>query len=235
MTDYLALFQSKSTTWRKADPHLIRKWEWDARFHGDKNIKVQATSAKRAATTMDKMREQFTNLKPEHELALNAAASALRSMAEDLKLLGSWAKDYHAFCSAEWKKEENARLEALAQGRWGDDEVALKFECDLIEELNTRDGQIVFAGWCHSAGKYLHCTIDNIRCRVDRLLPGPSPRIRAALTVEKGNDGLGVHLWEGPSGSTVSCSRSDYEAYLAYRKEVAKASARIVAVAGRQS
>lgn len=233
MTDYLDRFQHINR--RKADAELIRRWEWDARFHGDENIKVQASNAKRAATTMDKMRGQFTNLKPEHELALGAASSALRAMAEDLKVLGAWAKDYHAFCAAEWKKEEDARLEALAQSRWGDDEEALKFECDLIEEMGSKDGQLAFAGWCHSVHKYRQCAIDDIRCRVDRLLPGPSLRIRAALTVQQGNDRTSANLWQGRNGPTVICSWSDYEEYLAYRKEVAKTSARIVAVAGRQT
>jgi hypothetical protein len=101
VSDYLARFQS--STWRKVDPELTRRWEWDARVHGDKNIKVQGASAKRAATTMMKMPDQFSNVKPEHELALKAAASALRAMAEELKTLAGWAKDYHAFCASEMK------------------------------------------------------------------------------------------------------------------------------------
>lgn len=233
MTDYLARFESKTS--RKLDPELIRRWEWDARFHGDKNIKVQASSARRAATTMQKTRDQFTNLKPEHELAINAAASALRAMADDLARLAAWAKDYHAFCTAEWEKAKNAELEALAKSRWGDDEQAVKFEADLIAELATADGQLLFATWCHSVGKYRQCAIDQINCRVDRLLPGASLRIRTALTVEEGKTRQEPNLWQARSGPTVICGWPDYEAYLAYRKEVDKASARIVAVASRQS
>ncbi len=111
MSDLLARFQAQ--TRRKADSDLIRRWEWDARYHGDKNIKIQASNAKRSATQMQKIKEQFSNLKPEHELAINAAASALRAMAEELTLLAAWAKDYQVFCAAAWKKEEDARLEAL--------------------------------------------------------------------------------------------------------------------------
>lgn len=226
MSDYLARFQA--LTRRKADPDLIRRWEWDARYHGDKNIKAQATNAKRSATSMQKTREQFSNLKPEHELAINAAASALRSMAQELTLLAAWAKDYHAFCTAEWKKQEEAELEALAQGRWGDDEQALKFECDLIDELSTKDGQRAFADWCHAAGKHQDCKVEEISCRVDRLLHGSSQRIRAALTVKQGNDRTQANKWNGVRGPTVICSWADYEAYLVYRKEVAETSARIV-------
>jgi hypothetical protein len=231
VSDYLARFQS--STWRKVDPELIRRWEFDARYHGDKNIKVQAAGAKRAATTMLKMPDQFSNVKPEHELALKAAASALRAMAEELKNLAGWAKDYHAFCTEERKKEENSRLEGMARARWGDDERALQFETALIEELGTTDGRLAFATWCHSVGKYRQCAIDEISCRVDRVLSGPSLRIRAALTVEQGMDRLAPNLWQGRSGPTVICSWGDYEEYLAYRKEVAKTSARIFQHAGR--
>ena len=41
MSDLLARFQAQ--TRRKADSDLIRRWEWDARYHGDKNIKIQAS------------------------------------------------------------------------------------------------------------------------------------------------------------------------------------------------
>ncbi|MDM0029101.1 hypothetical protein [Variovorax saccharolyticus] len=233
MSDYLSRFQAQ--TRRKADPELVRRWEWDARYHGDKNIKNQASNAKRTATSMQKACEQFSNLKPEHELAIKAAASALRSLAEELALLAAWAKDYHAFCAAEWKKQETQELESLAQQRWGQNDQALKFECDLIAELGTTEGQRTFAHWCHGAGRYEDCKIEEISCRVDCLLPGPTDRIRAAITVRQGNDRAMANKWEGRNGPTVICSWADYEAYLAYRKEVARASARIVAMAGRQT
>jgi len=231
MTDYLTRF--KSMTRRKADPELISRWEFDARYHGEKNIKAQASNAKRAATTMLKMQTQFSKIKPEHELAIRAAASALRAMAEEMTLLAAWAKDYHAFCADEQKKEETARLEALAQARWGSDEHAVKFETDVIQELGTTDGRLAFASWCHSIGKYRQCALDEISCRVDRLSPGSTLRLSAARTVEQGTDRHGPNLWQGRNGPTVICSWSDYEAYLAYRKEVAKTSARIFEIAGR--
>lgn len=233
MTDYLARFDSK--TWRKLDPELIRRWEWDARYNGDKTIKTQASNARRAATTMQKTSEQFSHLKPEHELAIKAAASALRAMADELTLLAGWAKDYFVFCTAERKKEENARLEALAQRRWGNDDKALIFECALMDELSTKDGQLAFALWCHSVGKYTQCNIDEISCRIDRLKHGPSQRIKAALTIESAMDMPHANLWHGLRGPTVVCGWADYEAYLAYRKEVDQTSARIMAVVSRQS
>ena len=60
MSDLLARFQAQ--TRRKADSDLIRRWEWDARYHGDKNIKIQASNAKRSATQMQKIKEQFSSL-----------------------------------------------------------------------------------------------------------------------------------------------------------------------------
>lgn len=233
MSDLLARFQAQ--TRRKADSDLIRRWEWDARYHGDKNIKIQASNAKRSATQMQKIKEQFSNLKPEHELAINAAASALRAMAEELTLLAAWAKDYQVFCAAAWKKEEDARLEALAQERWGDDQQALQFEIDLIGELATKDGQHAFASWCHSAGKYKHCQLDQISCHVDQLKKVETPRKRAALTVQQGMDRPSPNMWNGMYGPTVIGSWPDYEAYVAYRKEVARTSARIFEHIGRHS
>ncbi|BEP35317.1 hypothetical protein GmRootV59_22880 [Variovorax sp. V59] len=231
MRDYLNRFQAQ--TRRKADLELVRRWEWDARFHGDKNIKNQASNAKRTATSMRKACEQFSNVvRPEHELAVKAAASALRSMAAELELLAAWAKDYHAFCTAERKKEEAAELEALAQERWGHDDAALKFECDLFAELGTPQGQQAFANWCHAAGKHLDCKVEEISSNVEGLLRGSTDRIRAALTVKQGMDRGAANKWVGWRGqTTVICGWPDYLAYLAYRREVASTSARIVQMA----
>lgn len=70
MSDYLTQFQAKTS--RKADAELIRRWEWDARCNGEKNIKIQIANAKRTATSLQKVHQQFSNLRPEHELAMNA-------------------------------------------------------------------------------------------------------------------------------------------------------------------
>lgn len=43
--DYLQRFQA--LTRKQADPELIRRWEWDARFNADKNIKNELANAKR--------------------------------------------------------------------------------------------------------------------------------------------------------------------------------------------
>lgn len=230
MTDYLARFQA--STRRKADPELIQRWEWDARFHGDRNIKIQATSAKRTATSMQKVCDQFSNIKPEHELAIKAAASALRSMAHELTQLAAWANDYHAFCAAEWKKRDADELEAFAQARWGNDDQAVQFEFDLIAELGSRDGRQAFAAWCHGAGKHVDCSVENISCDIP-LRPGPSMRARAALSVREGQENRRTaNKWSGIHGPTVICSWADYDAYLVFRKEVAKSSEKIVRMVG---
>lgn len=228
MSDYLTRFQQK--TRRVADSELIRRWEWDARFNGDKRIKIELANAKRTATSMERAAQHFSNLKPEHELAIKAACSAMRTLAVELTALAAWAKDYKAFCDAERKKEDTSALEAIALERWGDDVSSMKFEIDLMRELGTRDGQLAFGAWCHSVGKHLDCAVQEISCTVDRLSNEPSERAGAARTIERAR-GLRPNKWEGMRGPTVICGWSDYEAYLSYRKEVAKTSARIVRLA----
>jgi hypothetical protein len=226
MSDYLARFQA--LTRKKADPELIRRWEWEARYHGDTQIKIELANAKRTATSMQKARSQFSNLKPEHELAINAAASALRALASELTPLAAWAKDYKVFCDAERKKEDHAVLEAIALKRWGHDERAVRFESELMRELGTHDGRLAFAAWCHSNGKHRDCKASEVSCTVDGLATEATERTSAARTVQRGQDRAFPNRWEGMRGATVICGWPDYEAYLDYRKEVAQTSARIV-------
>lgn len=230
MSEYFDRFLAISR--RKADAELIRKWEWDARFNGDKNIKNQASNARRAATSMQKAYDQFSNLKPEHELAIKAAASALRSIAQDLSLLAAWAKDYHTFCETERSKKEAEELEALAQARWGSDAQAFTFESDLLTELRTRDGQLAFAAWCHGAGKYTDCKLEDIQCDVRNFPPSANQRLRISAMIREVAERRHANKWDGRNGPTVICSWADYEAYVDFRKEVAKSSERIVRMAG---
>ncbi len=230
MSDYLAKFQA--ATRRKADPELIRRWEFDAKYHGDKNIKVQLAGAKRTATSMAKAGKQFSNLRAEHELALRAAVSALEALVKELVPLSFWAKDYKVFCDAERKKEEAADLEAVAVARWGNDEKALQFEADLMSELGTPAGRLAFAIWVHSTGSYLVVSLSEISCTVNQLSHyGSTLRERAAETVKEGMRSRTPNQWSGMSGPTVICPWQDYEAYLSYRREMAKTTARIVQMA----
>ncbi|BDU57016.1 hypothetical protein [Limnohabitans sp. TEGF004] len=39
MADLLMQFLAHTTL--QADPQLIKRWEWDMRYHGDENIKLE--------------------------------------------------------------------------------------------------------------------------------------------------------------------------------------------------
>lgn len=242
---YLALFQQQRARNRPSpDPEAIQRWEWDARWHGAKNIKKQLASAKRQATMLKASKEQFINLRAEHELALNAAASALRTLAAELELLAKWATEYHNFFCQARSADEEAGLEAFAQARWGDDGQALQFEIDLIAELETQDGRLAFARWVQSLGNYAQLKIENIHCPVERL-ESPSRtheyepklitlRAKAAWTIRRAQSERGSPCtWEsyGGRGPSVTCAFSTYEQYFGFRKEVANAAARAMSAA----
>lgn len=227
MSDYLARFQKQTRL--KADAELIQRWEWEARFYGDAKIKIELASAKRTATSMLKACAQFSNLKPEHELAIKAAASALRTLAQELALLAIWARAYGAFCEAERKREDAAELEATAQERWGSDERAVKFEHDVIRELASNEGQLAFGAWCHSRGKYLECEATEIRCPIDHIENGATQRASIARTVQRSKaDHRLPSRWRGMHGNSVICCWADYEDYLADRKKASNAATRFV-------
>lgn len=231
--DYLQRFQA--LTRKQADPELIRRWEWDARFNADKNIKNELANAKRTVTALRKSRAQFSQLKPEHDLALNAAANALASLCAELTALAAWAKDYGAFCATAFRQENDAEVEAVAQQRWGQDAAAVGFEADLMRELSSREGRLAFGQWLQGSGRHHDVKVEDISCAVDGLAPGQSERARAALTVLQGKDRHPhEHRWDSQRGPAVVCRWADYEAYLAYRKEVAQTTARIVKIASGQ-
>ncbi len=230
MSDYLAKFQA--ITRRRADPELIRRWESSVRYYGDANIKIQLANAKRTSTSMTKAGKQFSNLRPEHELAINAAVSAMQALVRELEPLALWAKDYKVFCDAERKKEVAAELDAIAMARWGNDEGALQFEVDLIAELGTLEGRLAFAKWVHATGKYLDVAMTQITCTVNALnYHGSTVRERAANTVKEEMRSTTPNRWNDQRGPKIICPWQDYEAYVAYRREVAKTTARIVQMA----
>lgn len=229
MSKYLSKFLAQ--TRRKANPELIDRWEWDARTNGDKNIKAQLANARRTATSLSKAGGQFSNLRPEHDLAIKAAVSAMQALASELAPLAAWAKDYKVFCDAEAKKQHAADLESIALKRWGNNDAAVQFESDLMQELGTHAGRVAFANWAHSAGMYVNVAVEEISCTVDGLRHGESQRARAASTVEQNISRTAPHRWTGLRGPCVVASWNDYEAYVSYRREVAKTTARIVQMA----
>ena len=232
MSDLLARFQAQ--TKRKADPELIRRWEWDARYHGDKNIKTQATNAERSATSMQKSPEQFNNLKPEHELAINAAANALRSMAKELTLLAAWVK-LPRLLRSPMENGPGRQARSTGAGALGRQSACPQVRKRSAHRAGHHRQSAGLCGLVSCRRKYQDCKIEEIRCKVDRLFPGPTERIRAALTVQQGNDRTPANKWNGLRGPTVVCGWADYEAYLTYRKEVAETSAHIVRMASAKN
>lgn len=234
MGEHLTKFQSQTRI--KADPELIRRWEFDARFDGNRNIKNQLATAKRTATSLEKASKQFSQLRPEHELAINAATSALRALVAELTPLAAWAKDYKVFCDEQDKKARAADLDEIAKKRWGNNDSALLFELELMKELGTPEGQVAFGKWAHSVGKYNDVDVKQISCTVDRFDVSDeqkTPRARAAHAVKNGIRTT-PQRWTGLRGETVISSWEDYEAYLSYRKDVARTTARIVQMANEQ-
>ena len=213
---------------RKVDPALIARYEWDARYNGEKNIRNEISTAKRTATILAKSSSQFKHLRPEHQLALDAAMSAMRKLAEDLTELCAWAKDYQIFCKAEFARERAATLEAFAQARWGNDNEAMLFEANLIQEVLTSQGREAFGHWMHSMGSQLDVKVEHFTACFDSLssLTRESPTNRKAVAqlIETASD----RAYCQPSQfiaydkSTRYCfGLKDFENYLHHRKAAA--------------
>lgn len=241
--DYLERFQKISRI--KADPELIRKWEWTVRWHGDKEIRQQLASARRTKTSLLKAKEQFSHLRAEHELAIHAAASALAALAAELEKFSQWAKTYHTWFCKEHRAAAEAELEAFAALRWGSaaDTPEFKFELALMDELATTAGKAAFAAWIHSSGRFTHVAPEDISCPVsgikkpfDRRAHEPrveTPRATAVWTLQQAEDEnrrpCSFSSWGGKP--CVSCAFSDYQTYLTFRREVAKTTQRVLVLA----
>lgn len=71
---------------RKVNPTLVELYEFNARYHGDKDIKKELFTARRTATSLENASKQFGHLRPENKLAPDAATSAMRQLAVDLSV-----------------------------------------------------------------------------------------------------------------------------------------------------
>lgn len=252
-TDYLALFESQRGRSRVTpSPELIQRWRSEAQWNGDTAIRKELASARRAVTLMQNTGKQFTKLKPQHQLALSAAASALIELARELEELAHWARQFHAFFASEYSAAAEREIEAEAKARWADD-AAVQWESGLMQELGSDSGRAAFGRWMASRGTYAHLGVapENIHPPVSRLeSPGRDkafqPRVetlraRAAWTLRKAReDNRGAHTWKsywgGETRVSVSCSFSDYEAYVEYRRQAAETTRRLVgSVAGAAS
>lgn len=214
MSSRLAKFESISRI--RVDPELAARWEYDARYNAELNIKVQVAHAKRTATTLKKALTQFKKIRPEQELALQAAASAMTSLAMELAPLVPWAKAYKTFCDAERARENIEELEALATARWGTDDAAVQFEADLVKELGTKEGRMAFAQWLHSRNEHTDVSLDGISSCIDRLGEGSTVRQKLAFRLREDR-----RATDNQWGTRLIASFATYERYLAHRKEVA--------------
>ncbi|TAM36949.1 MAG: hypothetical protein EPN61_15275 [Burkholderiaceae bacterium] len=214
---------------RKVDPDLIERYEWDARYNGDKNIKNELSTARRTATSLAKAAGQFSHLRPEHKLALDAATSTMRKLAADLAELAGWAKEYGAFCAAERAREESAVLEALAEKRWGGDLRAMEFEAEVITELVTRTGAEAFGQWMHSIGQHLDVKPEDFSLPFDNVHVTQSAKTRQVLAnIVRSAVNNAPHKWSGMRGMNYAAGWKDYELYLEHRKAAASEAVKVL-------
>lgn len=218
MSSRLAKFASISRI--GVDPELAARWEFEVSREGEAPIKNQVAHAKRAATTLSKALTQFKKIRPEQELALNAAASAMRSLATDLAALVPWARAYKAFCDAERARENIEDLENIAAARWGNDAAALQFEADLVQELGTKDGQLAFAQWLHSRREHMDVPLNAISCCMERLGTGSDLRQKLADRIREERRTTDNQWYRGEDVRLIA-SFATYELYLAHKKGVA--------------
>lgn len=233
MSDYFSRFMKLASV--NVDSDAASRWSHDARIYGDRNIKAQMATARRAATVLEKSVDQFSNLRPEQELAIKAGASAMRSLANDMQGVSVWAKRYKEFCDAEYKRERTAELEALASERWADDPEAFAFECCLICELATTEGARALGQWMHGRGECTHISVDHF------LSPFASAWITSFQRASRREAAECIHgamknreRHMGWDQKHVHLSWTDYESYFAYRKAATGTTARVVQMVSSQ-
>ena len=214
---------------RKVNPALVELYEFNARYHGDKDIKKELSTARRTATSLENASKQFGHLRPEHKLALDAATSAMRQLSADLSELVSWAKEYGVYCAAEHARKAAAELEAVAEKRWGNDQKALAFEADVIIELVSQHGGEAFGHWMHSIGQHLDVKPEDFVFSFDNIPNREFFYQRQVLTkLIRNAMNLSPHKWSGRQGMNYSCGWQDYEMYLAHRKAAALATEKLL-------
>ena len=214
---------------RKVNPELIDRYEWNARYHGDKDIKKELSTARRTATSLENSSKQFGHLRPEHKLALEAATSAMRQLSADLSELVGWAKEYGVYCAAEHARQAAAELEAVAEKRWGNDPKALAFEADVVAELSSRYGAVALGHWMHLLGQHLDVKPEDFSIDFDNVHNQESHHQRKVLArIIQGAMGRAPLKWAGPRGMSYSCGWGDYELYLTHRKAAALATEKLL-------
>lgn len=219
---------------------LLTKFEFHARYHGDRDTKREMSNAKRTATILEQSIKTFGYLSVDTLLEIKAAASAMRVLSNDLKVLAAWAKEYKLFCDSERKIEYYKELEKIAAQRWktSDD---LSFELNIMKELCTEKGQVAFGNWVHSTGRHLDCNVNDISCVIDRTefdgvkfcKNNGSEKHLAATIIKNVTIHKACNKWQPSAwtGLRVVCGVIIYEEYIAYRQVVYKAAALVLQTA----
>lgn len=212
-----------SSTRHKVDMELADRFDYQMRHDGDKPIKQQMATARRAATTMAKLMNEFTNLPDSQAQQLQQSVQTLRTLANSLESLARFAKGYHAFFKAEMQREHEARLDKLASERWGNDTAAMEFEWALIAELQTADGRRALGQWMHSQELYVDIPADNFHGPFfSRTMLGLNKTREAAERLDEVNWKVHKHSDAGFLHKHCHVGTAHYEKYLAARKAAAE-------------
>jgi hypothetical protein len=217
-----------------ADLDLINRWEEDVRFRGHADIRQQLTRAKRTAAALRKAWCELKNLSREQVLAIDIAAAEMEILARDLERFDEWAKAYSIFCEQAKKNE----LEEIAFERWGSDDEALQEEADLVVELYSKEGIHAFGRWVHASGWYTDVDWENISTFMGGILSihfvdgsDATLRERMAETVKRIRNAKKDSQYVFREQPHVCCGWQKYESYLAYRKELARTTNRVLHIA----
>ncbi len=214
---------------------LVEKYQWHAMYHADQQIKKDCSSAKRTATLLTKAAHSFDQLTSKDQLALSTAAAAMRALAEDLEVLGSWAKRFNKHYERVRKADRLAHFQALAAVRWPT-AAERDFELALAEELKCKDGRAAFAAWKHGRGLCLDVATDRFRFddfkpeRHDNEGDFPSPLLHL-MSLGSYAFNTGARL----VGPFFHIQRPAFEEYLAYRRSVAAQAHGILSAAANKT
>lgn len=214
LIDYLQKYAA--STRQKVDMELAERFDFKMRREGEKPIRLQIAKARRAATMMKNLLEDFKDMPPKQLLELENSTKTLRKLANDLEGLALFAKGYQKFYLSEINREEEQRLDAFALQRWGKDNAAATFEWSLILELSTEEGSIELGRWMH--GKRLNTSVHEgnfISPFKTRDMPGENKRREAAKALFYAHD---QYTEQSHNGKYCHVGILDYEKFLADRK-----------------
>ena len=221
----MSTYTERFKTRLRVNPELLERYEYDARYYGDKNIKNELASAKRTATSLSKASASFSYLRPGQKLALDAANSSMRSLANDLAVLQTWAKQYFAFCEIEREREHVESLEQLALKRWNNDDNALKFEAELLHELQTKDGKLALGDWFHGRGMHSDVAREEFSMQISTTPPKKiySLALNTATLLQHlaEQNALKSNAYSSKGTWWYVAGWKDYEDYIEWRKTVA--------------